>query len=314
LRCIVSVNLRGVREGKSVCCIGLIATGFVIGILSGLFGVGGGFLLVPLLNIIFNVPYNIAIGSSLLQMVGTSAASCLKHRGYGNIDYKLAGFIAMGSLLGVELGARILMQLKSLGTITINSSAISTMDFWIGIIYIILLSLVGTSMFLESKKAKKRAPQRGIVETSLSQKIRNMKIPPLISLPISKIENISLWNLIFIGFGVGILSGLLGVGGGFIISPTLIYLIGIPTSVAIGTGLFQIIFTSAYGAITHLLKGNIDFELVTCILFGSIIGSQLGAVLHNNTRGANVRYYFSLLILFTVGIILIKFLFKIEYL
>jgi uncharacterized membrane protein YfcA len=294
--------------------IGFIGTGFVIGVLSGLFGVGGGFLLVPLLNIIFKVPYNIAIGSSLLQMVGTSTASTLKHRCYGNIDYKLAGFAVIGSIAGVELGARVLMQLKSLGTITINSSTISTMDFWINIIYIILLSLVGTSMFLESKKAKKRAPQGGMVESLISQKIRNIKIPPLVSLPTSKIENISLWNLIFIGFGVGTLSGLLGVGGGFIMSPALIYVLGVPTSLAIGTGLFQIIFTSTYGAITHLLKGNIDFKLVACILIGSIIGSQLGVRIHNNLRGAHVRYYFSLLIFFSAGLILIKFLFSVSYL
>jgi len=294
--------------------IGFIGTGFIIGILSGLFGVGGGFLLVPLLNIIFNVPYNIAIGSSLFQMVGTSAASSLKHRGYGNIDYKLAGFIVMGSMVGVELGARVLMRLKSLETIIINACTVSPMDFWINIIYIILLSLVGTFMFLESKKAKKRAPQGGIVETLFSQKIRNIKLSPLISLPTSKIENISLWTLIFIGFGVGILSGLLGVGGGFIITPALIYLIGIPTSLAIGTGLFQIIFTSAYGAITHLLKGNIDFKLVGYILTGSLIGSQLGARIHNIIRGAHVRYYFSLLIFFAAGIILIEFLFNIGYL
>jgi len=295
-------------------CIGFIGTGFIIGILSGLFGVGGGFLLVPLLNIIFNVPYNIAIGSSLFQMVGTSTASTLKYKGYGHIDYKLAGFILMGSVVGVELGSRVLMQLKSSGSIIINASTISTMDFWINIIYIILLSIVGTSMFLESKKAKKRAPQGGIVESLVSQKIRNIKIPPLISLPTSKIENISLWNLIFLGFGVGILSGLLGVGGGFIMSPALIYLIGVPTSVAIGTDLFQIIFTSAYGAITHLLKGNIDFKLVGYILTGSLIGSQLGAMLNKKLRGAHVRYYFSLLIFFTAGIILIKFLFGIGYL
>ena len=294
-----------------ISCIGFIGTGFVIGILSGLFGVGGGFLLVPLLNAVFNVPYNIAIGSSLLQMVGTSTASSLKHRGYGHIDYKLAGFILMGSVVGVELGAQVLMRLKNLGTITINASTISTMDFWISIIYIILLSLVGTSMFLESKKAKKRAPRGGIVESVISQKIRNIKIPPLISLPTSKIENISLWNLIFLGFGVGTLSGLLGVGGGFIMSPALIYLIGVPTGVAIGTDLFQIIFTSGYGGITHLLKGNIDFKIVACILTGSLIGSQLGAMLNKKLRGAYIRYYFSLLIFFAAGIILIKFLFGI---
>ena len=207
----------------------------------------------------------------------------------------------IGSIAGVELGARILMWLKSLGAIIINNSTISIMDFWISIIYIILLSLVGIFMFLESKKAKKRAPQGGMVESLFSQKMRNINVPPFISLPTSKIENISLWTLIFIGFGVGILSGLLGVGGGFIINPALIYLIGIPTSVAIGTGLFQIIFTSAYGAITHLLKGNIDFKLVAYILTGSIIGSQLGVRIHNNLRGAHVRYYFSLLIFFAAG-------------
>jgi len=197
-------------------CIGFIGIGFIIGILSSLFGVGGGFLLVPLLNIILNVPYNIAIGSSLLQMVGTSIVSSLKHRSYGNIDYKLAGFILMGSVVGVELGARVLMRLKSLGTIIINNYNISTMDFWISIIYIILLSLVGASMFLESKKAKKRAPRGGVVDSVFSQKIQTIRIPPIISLPTSKIKNISLWNLTFLGFGVGTLSGLLGVGGGFI--------------------------------------------------------------------------------------------------
>jgi len=297
-----------------ISCISFTGTGLIIGILSGLFGVGGGFLLVPLLNVIFNVPYNIAIGSSLLQMVGTSTASTLKHKGYGHIDYKLAGFILMGSIIGVELGARVLMRLKNLGTITINASTISIMDFWINIIYIIFLSLVGISMFLESKKAKKRAPRGGVVDTVFSQKIQNIKIPPIISLPTSKIESISLWNLIFLGFGVGTLSGLLGVGGGFIMSPALIYLIGAPTSVSIGTDLFQIIFASGYGAITHLLKGNIDFKLVACILTGSLIGSQLGAILNKKLRGAHIRYYFSLLIFFAAGIILIKFLFGIGYL
>ena len=295
-------------------CIGFTGTGFVIGILSGLFGVGGGFLLVPLLNIIFNIPYNIAIGSSLLQMVGTSAASSLKHRGYGNIDYKLAGFILIGSIMGAEFGARILMWLKSVGTIMIHGSTISKMDLWINIIYIVLLSLVGISMFLESKKAKKRAPRGGVVDTIFSQKIQNIKIPPIISLPTSKIKSISIWNLICLGFVAGILSGLLGIGGAFIMSPALIYLIGVPTSVAIGTSLFQTIFISGYGALTHFFKGNVDFALVACILVGSLIGSQLGAKIHNKLRGADIRYYFSLVIFFAAGIVLISFLFNIGYL
>jgi len=289
----------------------VIGIGFIIGILSGLFGVGGGFLLVPLLNAVFGVPYNIAIGSSLFQMVATSSASSFKHRSYGNIDYKLAGFVLMGSAMGVELGARILMWLKSIGTITINGSTIGKMNFWINIVYIILLSLVGISMFLESRKAKKRAPRGGVVDTIFSQKIQSIKIPPLTSLPISNIEHISICHLIALGFVAGILSGLLGIGGAFIMNPAFIYLIGVPTSVAIGTSLFQTVFISGYGALTHFFKGNIDFALVVYILAGSLVGSQLGAKMHNMLRGAYIRYYFSWLIFFTAGIILIKFIFSI---
>lgn len=295
-------------------CIGFIGAGFIIGILSGLFGVGGGFVLVPLLNVVFNVPYNIAIGSNLLQMVGTSTASTLKHRSYGHIDYKLAGFILMGSIIGVELGARVLMWLKKIGTNVIYGTSINKMDFWINIIYIILLSLVGTSMFLESKKAKKRPSRGGVVDTIFSQKIQNAKIPPLISLPVSNIEYISIFYLIVLGFGVGICCGLLGIGGAFILNPALIYLIGVPTSIAIGTSLFQTIFVSGYGGLTHFLKGNVDFALVACVLVGSLVGSQLGAKIQHRLRGAYIRYYFSLVIFVAVAIVLIKFLLRINYL
>lgn len=293
--------------------IGFIGAGFIVGFLSGLFGVGGGFLLVPLLNTFFNIPYNIAIGSSLLQMVGTSIVSGLKHRGYGHIDYKLAGFILMGSIIGVELGTRVLMWLKKMGSIIIHGSSISKMNFWINIVYITLLSLVGISMFLESKKAKKRAPQGGVVNTIFSQKIQNVKIPPLISLPISNIEYISIYYLIVLGLGVGILSGLLGIGGAFIMNPALIYLFGVLTSVAIGTSLFQTIFIAGYGGLTHFFKGNVDFVLVTFVLVGSLVGSQLGVKIHNRLRGAYIRFYFSLVIFIAIGIVLFKFLFSLGF-
>jgi len=294
--------------------VSFIGIGFIIGVLSGLFGVGGGFLLVPLLNVVFNIPYNIAIGSSLCQMVGTSSAASLKHKGYGNIDYKLAMFILMGSIGGTEFGARILMWLKSIGNVVIRSSTVSKMDLWINIIFIVLLSLVGISIFLESKKAKKRAPRGGVVDTIFSQKIQNITIPPLTFLPISKVKSISIWNLICLGFVVGMLSGFLGIGGAFIMNPALIYLIGVPTSIAIGTSLFQTIFISGYGALTHFFKGNVDFALVVYILLGSLIGSQLGAKIHNKLRGADIRYYFSLVIFIATGIVLFKFLFRIGYL
>ncbi len=294
--------------------LSLIGLGMGIGVLSGLFGVGGGFLLVPMLNVLFNIPYNIAVGSSLCQMIGTSTAATLKHRGYGHIDYKLAASVLLGAVVGTELGARLLMWLKGLGTVIIHTSSISKMYLWVNIVYMILLCFVGISMFLESRKARKRPPRGGVVETRFSQRIQKIKIPPIISLPISKVDFIPLWSLIGLGFAVGMFSGLLGIGGGFVMTPSLIYLFGVPTSVAIGTSLFQMIFTSGYGSLTHFLKGNIDFRLVACILSGSLIGSQLGSMLNKKLRGAHIRYYFSWVIFIAVGIILVKFLLVTGYL
>ena len=267
----------------------------------------------PMLNAVFGIPYNIAVGSSLAQMVGTSAAASLRHRSYGHIDYKLALFILAGSLGGAELGARILVKLKGLGSVTLHNHLVGKMYLWMTFIYVVLLLLVGVFMFLESRKAKKRSPRGGIVATRISRKIQKMELGPLISLPVSRIASISVWSIVVIGFLMGILSGLLGVGGGFIITPAFIYLFGVPTMVAVGTGLFQIIFTSGYGTLTHFFKGNVDFTLVACILAGSLIGSQLGAMLNKRLRGAYVRYYFSWVVFMAMGIIITKFLYNLGY-
>jgi len=300
-------------ESGIIIFLGLICLGFIIGVLSGMFGVGGGFLMTPMLNAVFGIPYNIAVGSSLAQMVGTSAAASLRHRSYGHLDYKLALFTLVGSLGGAELGARVLVRLRELGSITLHNHLVGKMYLWITFIYIVLLLVVGLSMFLESRKAKKRSPQGGIVATRISRKIQEMIAPPLISLPVSKIVSVSVWSIIVIGFLIGVLSGLLGVGGGFVITPAFIYLFGVPTSVAVGTGLFQIIFTSGYGTLTHFFKGNVDFTLVACILAGSLGGSQLGAMLNKRLRGAHIRYYFSWVVFIAIGIIILKFLYILGY-
>ena len=168
--------------------VGLVVLGFVVGVLSGLFGIGGGFFLVPMLNAVFNIPYNVAIGSSLCQMVGTSIAASVKHHDYGNIDYKLAIWLLAGSIIGAETGARILMWLHGMGDIVIRGHSVSVMSVCVDIIFIILLLTVGIVMFIESKEAIQRAPRGGVVESKISQRIRNMGIPPAISLPVSRIS------------------------------------------------------------------------------------------------------------------------------
>jgi len=291
---------------------GLVGLGFLIGVLSGWFGVGGGFLLTPMLNVVLSIPYNIAVGSGLCQMVGTTAAASLKHRSYGHIDYRLALFMLIGSIGGVELGARLLVKLKELGSITLYNHSFSKMYLWVTAIYIILLLLVGIFMFLESRKAKKSS-DTVVVKTKIARRIQKIHLAPTISLPISGIESISLWSPIILGFIIGISSGLLGVGGGFIMTPCLIYLFGIPTSIAIGTGLFQIIFISGYGAFTHFFKGNVDFLLVASILAGSLAGSQVGVILCRKTKSSSTRYYFSFVVFAAIVVIVFKFLYNLGY-
>lgn len=291
---------------------GLVGLGFLIGVLSGWFGVGGGFLVTPMLNVVFGIPYNIAVGSGLCQMVGTTAAASLKHRSYGHIDYRLALFMLIGSIGGVELGARLLVKLKELGSITLYNHSFSKMYLWVTAIYIILLLLVGIFMFLESRKAKKSS-DTVVVKTKIARRIQKIHLAPTISLPISGIESISLWSPIILGFIIGISSGLLGVGGGFIMTPCLIYLFGIPTSIAIGTGLFQIIFISGYGAFTHFFKGNVDFLLVASILAGSLAGSQVGVILCRKTKSSSTRYYFSFVVFAAIVVIVFKFLYNLGY-
>lgn len=283
---------------------GLACLGFFIGSLSGLFGVGGGFLLVPFLNSLFGVSYPIAVGSSLAQMVPTSTAASLRHHGYGNVDFKLGLFLLLISFFGTEMGARVLNWLKGTGEIVVLGRKFDKLYFFITLIYLVLLLLVGIFMFREGKKAQKE----GRVSPPFTLWMERLRFPPRIFFPLSGRE-LSVWPLLILGFGIGFLVGLLGVGGGFIMVPSLIYLIGIPTTVAIGTSLFQIIFVSFYGAFTHFLKGNVDFLIVISLLSGSILGTQGGAWLTQKLKKAKLRYYFSFVVFGSIILILIKLFF-----
>ncbi len=288
--------------------IGLVCLGFAIGVLSGLFGMGGGFLLVPMLNILFDIPYNIAVGSSLCQMVGASIAGSLRHKSHGNIDIRLALFVLASSVGGAEVGARELMQFKAAGAVMIHGVSVTKMYLWIDVIYVCLLSLIGAVMFLESRKARGRPPRGRVVETEASRWFQSVSIPPVISLPVSHIEHVSVWLILGLGFCIGTLSGLLGIRWGFVMTPAMIYLVGMSTHVAIGTGLFQIIFTAVSGGVTHFFKGNVNFILVGCTLAGSLVGSPLGATINKKVRGAHLRYYFSWIAFTAIVILVAKFL------
>lgn len=290
----------------------LVLFGLVVGVLGGFFGVGGGFLMVPMLNVVFGIPYNIAVGSDLGQMCGMSTAASVRHMRFGNIDFKLGFLMIAGTALGVEAGATILEALKHSGEVVINGHPVSLMTLIMSLVYTALLIFLGTAMISESRRTLKRTAGKadlGGGESSASPialRLRTIKLWPMVSLPASGISSISLWVIVIIGFLTGFLSGMLGVGGGFIRMPALVYILGCPTVVAVGTDLFEIMFSSGYGVFTHALKGNVHLVLVLALLAGTTIGAQIGASYTRKAGGPWVRFGFGCLAFVGVAMVIFK--------
>jgi hypothetical protein len=298
----------------STALMSFATLGLIVGFMAGLFGVGGGFLLTPLLNIVFGVPYNIAVGSDLAQMAGMSTAATVRHGRIGNIDYKLGGLMIVGTASGVEVGASILEVLKDAGKVTIRQAEIPMMTLVMSAIYMGLLAWIGTVVLRESRQALanlKAGKTDDVQQNWVVQKLSAVRLWPMISLPRSGITSISLWVILGVGFSTGVLAGLLGVGGGFIRMPALIYIVGCPTAVAVGTDLFEIVFSSSYGAFTHGLKGNVNLVLVLGLLVGSTVGAQIGASLTRKIGGPRLRNVFAYIAYVAVIMVAAKLVIKI---
>ncbi len=292
--------------------------GLLIGALGGFFGVGGGFLMVPLLNAVFGIPYNIAVGSDLGQMCGMSTAATVRHSRFGNIDFKLGVLMIAGTAAGVEVGARILEVLKHSGSITIAGRPLDLMTGVMSVVYAVLLIFLGQAMIRESLGTLRRTRGKvelavGVPGTPAAVRLRTMRLWPMVSLPSSGIEAISLWVILVVGFLTGLLSGMLGVGGGFIRMPALVYILGCPTVVAVGTDLFEIMFSSAYGVLTHGFKGNVHLGLVLALLVGTAVGAQIGASYTRKAGGPWVRFGLGCLIFVAVVMVFAKLWVKIAH-
>jgi len=279
--------------GVEIDPVMLLLMGVVVGVCSGFFGFGGGFMMTPALNM-FGLPMPFAIGTDLTQMAGSAAISTMKHRKLGHVDVRLGLVMILGTVTGVEVGKRLIMYMEDLGNV----------DLVVRYIYIVLLAGLGLYMF---KEARKSAASKSTVISSgntpqnapswLVQKVRALNLPPFISLPVSGISRISIWVPLGIGFSTGVLAGLLGVGGGFIRMPALVYLLGVPTVVAVGTDLFEIVVSGAYGCFTYAMVGRVEIMAAIIILIGSSAGVQIGATATRYIRGANIRHYFAITII-----------------
>jgi uncharacterized membrane protein YfcA len=268
----------------------LAGIGFLVGILGGFFGVGGGFIAGPFM-FWTGVPMNFVVGTDLAHMTGKSIVASKRHRTLGHVDMKLGAFMIFSTIVGVEIGAQIIEHLEESGTV----------DLVIGVVYIVILLLISGFTAWESLQALRmiRSDQMDIKEAvgfqGLTRRAQKIKIWPMMSFPNSGIASISLWTVFGVGFITGVLSGALGVGGGFIRMPLLVYVLGVPTHVAVGTDLFEIVFSSGYGTITHALKGNVDFLMALVMQTGAALGAQIGATSTRFFAGPRIRLLFSIL-------------------
>jgi uncharacterized membrane protein YfcA len=276
----------------------LICVGFLVGVLGGFFGVGGGFLAGPMM-FWTGVPMNFVVGTDLAHMTGKSIVAARRHRALGHVDLKLGFYMIIGTIIGVEFGARFIEALQKSGGLELT----------IGITYITILVIISIFTAWESIRAIQmvRTDQIDVEEAvgfkGLAKRVQAIQIPPMVSFPDSGIESISIWMVLAVGLFTGLLAGSLGVGGGFIRMPLLVYVLGIPTHVAVGTDLFEIVFSSGYGTITHAIKGNVDILMALVMQTGAALGAQIGATATRFFAGPRIRLAFSILPL--IGAILV---------
>jgi uncharacterized membrane protein YfcA len=294
-------------SGAEINPLYLMGTGFIVGVLGGFFGVGGSFLAGPAL-FSAGVPMNFVVGTDLAHIVGKSIVAARKHRTLGNIDIKLGMIMVIGTIAGVEAGAQVIQYLKRTAHV----------DWVVGITFLTILLGISAFMTWESIKtfrlhghkeseAEKRQPVSRRDRSALAhvaRAIHRFNLPPHIHLPVSGIKSISIWAILGVAFVGGFFSGFLGGGAGYIRMPCMIYLLGIPTHIAVGTDLFEIIISASYGTVTHALKGNVDILIALVMHTGAAIGAQIGATLTQFFIGPRIRMAFIPLPLIGAAILL----------
>ncbi len=269
----------------------LVGIGFLVGWLSGLFGVGGGFLLTPLL-ILIGVPSAVAVASGANQTLGASVSGLLAQARRANVDWRMGGVLVAGGLFGSVLGVQIFALLRRLGQL----------DAAVALSYVLILGVVGGLMVMESLRAIFR--RRRALPRRMHQHRWAHGLPFKMRFRKSRLY-ISVLPPLGIGFGIGVLSAIMGVGGGFMLVPAMIYLLGMPTAVVIGTSLFQVVCVTA--AVTFLQAvqvGAVDIVLTLLLLLGGVAGAQLGVAMGGRLRGEETRALLGLLVLAVAALLM----------
>lgn len=279
----------------------LLLLGFTVGVVGGFVGVGGGYMVTPAL-IVFGFPGYMASGIDMTHIAGKGIVSTIRHRQMGNIDWVLALSMVAGTMLGVELGVRLLIYFKVLG--------ISSLVLLIASVTLMFSLFLYTQMETRNANKKIKEMMEKSTDGKFAREVTTSKLPlffqsiPLAPIVICRTARVvvSMWVIVIVGLITGILAGFLGVGGGFIRVPALVYVVGATTHIAVGTDLVEIVFSGGYGALRHSMEGHVDMVAVVIMITGALFGAQIGSIATSYVRGTAIRFILSYsLILATFG-------------
>ena len=275
----------------SVSALVLLGLGGLVGILSGMFGVGGGFLMTPLLFFI-GIPPAVAVATEANQIVASSFSGVLAHFRRRTVDIKMGLVLQLGGLIGAALGVLVFNYLKSLGQV----------DLLVRLCYVVFLGVVGGLMFIESLQALRKARRAtGGPAPKRRQRSWVHALPFKMRFRTSGLY-ISVIPPICVGILVGILAAIMGVGGGFIMVPAMIYILGMPTKVVVGTSLFQIILVTAFTTMLHATTNfTVDIVLAVLLLVGGVVGAQIGTQIGLRLKAEQLRILLALMVLVVCG-------------
>lgn len=276
--------------GISISLLWLVGAGALVGFLSGLFGVGGGFLLTPIL-MMMGIPPTVAAASDSCQIVATSSSGTAAHFRLGNVDVKLGMVLLLGGLAGAGVGVRIIKFLRSIGSA----------DLVITIAYVVVLGSIGGYMFWESLNSLRRGVLVPMTHSATKGGGYLSRLPFQMDFPRSRVRHSAILPFFLCGM-VGILAAIMGVGGGFIMIPMMVYLLRMPMHMAVGTDLFQILFTCA--GVTYLQATSnhtVDLVLAVLLAAGSTIGAQIGARVGRLLRGDQLKILLASIVLLVMA-------------
>lgn len=267
--------------GASVNIFLLLGLGGVVGFLSGLFGVGGGFLMTPLL-IMVGIPPLVAAASDSNQIVAASTSATYAHYRMGNVDFKMGALLLIGGVVGGGFGVQLIKILRAMGNA----------DFVIKITYVVMLGVVGSYMFMESLQSLRKASmaEKKVEPSKPSLYVRTVQALPFQMKFTKSGVTLSIFLPFILGVFVGVLAAIMGVGGGFIMVPIMVYMLRMPMHVVVGTSLFQILFTCVNVTVLQAVENHtVDLILAIVLLLGSTIGAQFGARLSRRLKGDQLK-------------------------